>query len=299
MRDFRLLWQDLKHGRSGAPLKLLRKFHLIALCIFSLLGFFMSTSPASAVQTSKVPSKTVWHPKLGDTFQLQLSGALNTDIAADIYDIDLFDSSPSQIVLLKKSGRKVVCYFSGGSSEKWRPDFAKFSPADMGNPLQGWPGENWLDIRSSNVRKIMRARMDLATKKGCDGVDPDNVDGYSNSTGFALTGKNQLDYNKFLSYQAHLRGLAVGLKNDIAQIGVLASSFDFAVNEQCHEFDECAAYRAITLLGKPVLNVEYQQRYLHNTDGAFVSLCLTVRSEKLYTLVLPLLLDGTSRMSCD
>lgn len=141
--------------------------------------------------------------------------------------------------------------------------------------------------------------MDLAVKKGCDGIDPDNVDGFSNSTGFALTGKNQLDYNKFLSHQAHLRGLAVGLKNDISQINALAPIFEFAVNEQCHEFDECAAYGAFTSLGKPVLNVEYQQRYVDNANDAFIALCTKARSENLHTLVLPLLLDGTSRLSCD
>jgi len=276
-----------------------RKRLIIWLCIFSLLGFIVSSPPATATPTAKARPRTVWHPKLNDTFQLQLSGVLNTSVAATIYDIDLFDSSSSQIALLKKDDHKVVCYFSAGSSEDWRADYAKFLPGDMGKPLQGWQGENWLDIRSSNVRKVMRARIDLALKKGCDGVDPDNVDGYSNSTGFPLTKKNQLDYNRFLSHQAHLRGLAVGLKNDIAQIGVLALSFEFAVNEQCHEFDECTAYRAFTSIGKPVLNVEYQQRYVENTDGAFVALCAKARSENLHTLVLPLLLDGTSRLSCD
>lgn len=254
---------------------------------------------AKAVETSSVPDKTRWQPKLGDTFQIQLSGVLNSNIDAHIYDIDLFDSSPSQIALLKSKGRRVVCYFSAGSSEKWRADFKRFSSADKGKALEGWQGENWLDTRSSNVRKIMQARMDLAAKKGCDGVDPDNVDGYSNTTGFALTGKNQIEYNRFLSYQGHLRGLAVGLKNDVAQVGALATNFDFAVNEQCHEFEECAPYRAFISRGKPVLNVEYQPQYLHNTDDAFVLLCASAHAEKLYTLVLPHLLDGTSRLSCN
>lgn len=259
----------------------------------------MDATQASASHISPTQPKAVWHPKLGDTFQLQLSGVLNVDVTANIYDIDLFDSSSSQIALLKKRTRKVVCYFSAGSSEKWRADFPKFLPRDMGKPLQGWQGENWLDIRSSNVRKIMRARIDLAARKGCDGVDPDNVNGYANPTGFPLTAKDQLNYNLFLSHQAHARGLAVGLKNDIAQISVLAPSFDFAINEQCHEFAECSGYGSFTSVGKPVLNVEYQQRYVDNTGGAFDGLCAKARSENLHTLVLPLLLDGTSHRTCD
>lgn len=233
-----------------------------------------------------------------DTFHLQLSGVLATNVAADIYDIDLFDTSPTQIAQLKQQGHKVVCYFSAGSSENWRPDFAQFLMADMGNPLQGWSGENWLDTRSGTVRKVMRARLDLALSKGCDGVDPDNVDGYTNYTGFLLTAHDQLDYDRFLSAQAHSRGLAIGLKNDVAQLSALATSFDFAVNEQCHEFDECTGYRAFTSKDKPVLNVEYQKRFVDNIDGAFVALCVRARAENLHTLVLPLLLDGSFRLSC-
>lgn len=263
------------------------------------MGLIMSSPSALALPSSTVQLKLAWRPKVGDSFQIQLNGKLDTKVLANVYDIDLFDTTAAQIAFLKKTNRKVVCYFSAGSGENWRPDFPNFLPKDMGKPLQGWQGENWLDIRSGTVRRVMRARMDLAVRKGCDGIDPDNVDGYSNSTGFALTAKEQVGYNLFLAHQAHARGLAVGLKNDIAQVGVLAPSFDFAVNEQCHEFNECAGYRAFTTLGKPVLNIEYQDRYVKNTDGARVVLCKASRLEELYTLVLPLSLMGKPRLSCD
>lgn len=48
----------------------------------------------------------------------------------------------------------------------------------MGNPLDGWPNEKWLNINSANVRSIMTKRIQLASSMGCDAVDPDNVDGY-------------------------------------------------------------------------------------------------------------------------
>ncbi|MFP3534108.1 endo alpha-1,4 polygalactosaminidase, partial [Burkholderia sp. SIMBA_042] len=88
---------------------------------------------------------------------------------------------------LKSQGKRVVCYFSAGSSENWRSDYSQFTAADQGNPLDGWAGERWLDTRSANVRRIMTARMDLAKSKGCDGIDPDNVDGYTNNPGLPLT----------------------------------------------------------------------------------------------------------------
>lgn len=42
----------------------------------------------------------------------------------------------------------------------------------------------------------MQARLDLAVQKGCDGVEPDNVDGYQNNSGFPLTAQDQLAYNR-------------------------------------------------------------------------------------------------------
>ena len=46
----------------------------------------------------------------------------------------------------------------------------------------------------------MGKRMDLAKSKGCDGIEPDNVDVYSNhNTGFHFTASDQLAYNKWLA----------------------------------------------------------------------------------------------------
>ncbi|KAK3172532.1 hypothetical protein OEA41_005854 [Lepraria neglecta] len=81
--------------------------------------------------------------------------------------------------------RKVICYFSAGSYENWRPDTSKST--DLGKPLDGWPGEWWLQTNSANVRKIMLARLDQAVLKGCDGVNPDNIDAYDNNNGVSLT----------------------------------------------------------------------------------------------------------------
>ncbi len=58
----------------------------------------------------------------------------------------------------------------------------------------------------------MLRRLDLAVTKGCDGVEPDNMDGYANDSGFPLTAEDQLTFNRFIANEAHRRGLAVGLK---------------------------------------------------------------------------------------
>ncbi|MCM5681435.1 endo alpha-1,4 polygalactosaminidase [Schlegelella sp. S2-27] len=240
-----------------------------------------------------------WKPAATTSWHWQLSGDLKTNVAATIYDIDLFNVSTATMQQLKSAGHKVVCYFSAGSSEDWRDDYRKFSSADKGLAMDEWPGEHWIDIRSANVRSIMAARLDLAKSKGCDGVEPDNVDGYTNRTGFPLSAQHQIDYNRFLADEAHRRGLAIGLKNDVDQLAALEPHFDFAVNEQCHQYNECAGYASFTSRNKPVLNAEYAAKYRNNTGGARDTLCAAARRLNMRTLVLPLALDGSYRFSCD
>jgi hypothetical protein len=258
-----------------------------------------TAATAAPAPTASPPTGSArWTPAATDTWQWQLKGIIDTRPMATVYDIDLFDAPQATVDALKVQGRRIICYFSAGSSENWRNDFARFAAADMGNPLDNWPGERWLDTRSANVREIMKVRLDLAVSKGCDGVEPDNMDGYQNVSGFTLTADTQMDYNRFIAREAHARGLAVGLKNDVDQLAALEPEFDFAVNEQCHQFIECDGYSAFTSKGKPVFNAEYDSRWV--TDAAQRNaLCSAARAAGLRTLVLPLELDGSFRYSCD
>lgn len=261
-----------------------------------------TTDSAAAMQVAQPEASTglaaPWIPNVADTWQWQLTGTINTSYNASVYDVDLFDTPNSVITTLHSQGKHVVCYFSAGSGENWRPDYAKFLLSDLGRALDGWAGEKWLDTRSANVRSVMAARMDLAKTRGCDGVEPDNVDGYNNSPGFPLTANTQLDYNRYLAAQAHARGLKVALKNDVDQLAALQPSFDFAVNEQCHQYNECNGYSAFTSAGKPVFNAEYKSKWATSaTDRA--KLCASARAANLRTLVLPLALNDKFRYSCD
>jgi hypothetical protein len=239
-----------------------------------------------------------WRPGVDTTWQWQLSGKLDTRYDVQVYDVDLFDTPDDTFAELKAAGRKVVCYLSAGSAENWRPDYSSFQRSDLGHALDGWPGERWVDTRSQNVRAIMSARLDLAASRGCDGVEPDNVDAYTNRSGFPLTRATQIDYNRFLAGAAHARGLAVGLKNDVGQLAVLEPSFDFALNEQCNQYKECAGYSSFTGNGKPVFNAEYAHKYRKNTKGARDQLCAAMKAARIQTLVLALKLDDRYRYSC-
>lgn len=203
------------------------------------------------------PAGGAWTPPPGTSWQWQLTGSVDTSLAVDVYDIDLFDVPQAKIDTLHAAGRTVICYFSAGSWEDWRSDAGAFAPSDLGNTLSGWPDERWLDIRSPDVRAIMKTRLDLAASRGCDAVEPDNVDGYQNASGFALSAADQVDYNTFLAREAHDRGLSVGLKNALGLVPQLEPHFDWALNEECLAYSECGDLQPFLDAGKAVFHVEY------------------------------------------
>ena len=104
----------------------------------------------------------------------------------------------------------------------------------------------------------MKARLTRCVRKGFDGVEFDNVDGYANNTGLLLTAGQQLRYNVFLANQAHRRGLSAALKNDLGQVPKLLRYFDFALDEQCFQYRECSKLKPFVTAGKAVFEVEYR-----------------------------------------
>ena len=232
------------------------------------------------------PPSTIWRPAPGTTWQWQLSGTLDPSLPVAVYDVDLYETSAAQISALRASGKKVICYFSAGSYEPGRPDSASFPAAVKGRVMDGWPDERWLDIRASAVRELMAARIALAQTKGCDAVEPDNVDGFDNDTGFALTAAHQVAFNRFLAQTAHARGLSIGLKNAMAIIPELVGDFDWALNEECFTYEECAAMTPFIAAGKAVFHAEYV------AASRTAAVCAVTRPLGLSTIIKRLDLDA-------
>lgn len=221
-------------------------------------GHAATLAAATAAASPSPASRPRWAPRPGVTWQWQLSGPLDMSVSAQVYDVDLFGTSAVQVRRLHALGRKVICYLSAGSYEPYRPDSGRYPRVLLGRPLDGWPDERWLDIRRLDLLgPLIAARLDVCAAKGFDGVEPDNVDGFASDTGFPLTAADQRRFNRRVADLAHQRGLAVGLKNDVDQVSDLQSSFDFAVNEQCAQYDECGALSVFVRAGKAVFHVEY------------------------------------------
>ncbi|MEZ4816096.1 MAG: endo alpha-1,4 polygalactosaminidase [Bdellovibrionota bacterium] len=189
-------------------------------------------------------------------FQYQLDGKVKNYRVHWVF-LDLFDNSSSTIKAFRKQGKKVICYFSAGTYENWRSDKGRFPSSIRGKSVDGWAGEQWLDTSSSTTLSIMKSRLDLARSKGCTGVDPDNVDGFDNNTGFNLSKSTSINYLKRLASEAHSRGLWIGLKNSAEIASSLSSTMNFAVVEECFKYNECGSYSSFVSKRKPVFLIEY------------------------------------------
>ena len=253
-----------------------------AITLFLLSSFLLGCKPASpspgldsvpkatsTLMTSTQPASPWWHPTVGLTWQWQIGNDdIDTSIKADVYDIDLYVDQ-AIIDELHAQGRKVICYISVGSWEDWRPDKDRFPPEVLGKDYEGWKGERWLDIRAiDKLAPIMLARLDLCKAKGFDAVEPDNMEIYTNDTGFPLTYEDQLKFAIWLADESHKRGLAIGQKNASDQVADLVHVYDFAITEDYFFYNEAASMLPYINAGKPVFAAEYT-----DLPGDFAEFC--------------------------
>jgi hypothetical protein len=210
---------------------------------------------------------TVWQPTTAAPIHFHWMIGASSFTSGDIlsgqngptvYDIDGANAT---------AGAVAICYVEVGSLEQGRPDYAKFPSSVIGPAVQGWPGENWLLVTAANqsvILPLMKARfVDWCQAKGFDAIEPDNLDAWTNSSG--VTETDNIAYDLAIGQLAHALPLSIGLKNvmtdvDPSQYASFVALFDWALNEQCYEYDECNVYSAsgsFLPAAKAVFDVEY------------------------------------------
>jgi hypothetical protein len=134
---------------------------------------------------------------------------------------------------------------------------------DDGEPVidPGWPDELLLDTSTdadvAALAEIVGAQVAECAERGFDAVELDNLDSWTRSGG-RLDEDGAVDLATRLVAVARENGLAAGQKNtpDLGTRGRDEAGFDFAVSEECGQYDECAAYTDV--YGAAVLDVEYE-----------------------------------------
>jgi len=230
--------------------------------IASLLFLALTGALTSTVS---IPNDTTW-ALLAWGFP---DGGHDTTSGVQLVDLDI-DGQKDIISGFKSAGQIVMCYFSAGTLEPFRPDCqankALWMSAAVGE-MSGW-AEYWLNITNLPLlQQLMTPRFTKAVNYGCDVIEPDNTDCFDNSDCYSAFGLEngdtlipyQITYNNWLAQIAHSNGLSIALKNTIGLINDIGSNFDCAVNEQCQTYQECDSYSAFASTNKAIFQVEYKQ----------------------------------------
>ncbi|HEY3942730.1 MAG TPA: endo alpha-1,4 polygalactosaminidase [Acidimicrobiales bacterium] len=233
-----------------------------------------TTAPPTTTTTTQASPSVVegttggrWAPAVNATWQWDLSDSPPgpvPDGPVQFIDIDGFDNSAATVAQLHSEGMKVVCYVDVGTAENYRSDFSSF-PSSLLGLSNGWPGEYWLDTSPdgpeySTLQAIMTARFQMCADKGFDAVEPDNLDGSENSTGFNLTVTEGDQYAEWIAAEVHSLGMSVAQKNFEDQSSTLEPFFDFVIEEQCYQYTDCSDLEPYVTAHKAVLDVEYDGR---------------------------------------
>lgn len=123
-----------------------------------------------------------------------------------------------------------------------------------------WPDEVLIDTRPGADQDALVSRVggwiDECARAGFDAVEFDNLDTYAR-TGGVLHREDAVSIARRLVERAHAAGLAAAQKNaaEDARLFHDEAGFDFAVVEECAQFDECGVYR--DAYGDAVIGVEY------------------------------------------
>jgi len=218
----------------------------------------------------------VWHPTAAAPIHFHWMIGASTFTTHDIlsgqngqvvYDIDGANATMADVAAIHAAGAIAVCYVDVGSLEQGRPDYADFPASVVGPGVQGWPGENWLLVTAANqsiILPLMKARfVNWCQAKGFDAIEPDNLDAWTNISN--VSEADNVAYDLAIGQLAHGLPLSIGLKNimtDLApsQYATFLGVFDWALNEQCYEYNECGVYTAAGSFlpaGKAVFDVEY------------------------------------------
>ncbi|MER5554734.1 endo alpha-1,4 polygalactosaminidase [Streptomyces sp. NPDC002793] len=160
-----------------------------------------------------------------------------------------------------------VCYVNAfqtqpGALQWWQDTHPELLLRDGDGKLvidEGWD-EVLLDTstaaRRAQLAEIVGDWIDGCAESGFQAVEPDNLDSFERSNG-KLTKEHNAAFAEALAARAHSEGLAIGQKNTTDLLGRHdAIGFDFAVTEECAQFDECDAYA--DAYDDRVLAIEYE-----------------------------------------
>ncbi len=162
-----------------------------------------------------------------------------------------------------------VCYINAfqtqGNYGGTRPDESQNWPSSVvlrSSEDPNWPGEFLIDISTTEKQETAAAHLqqliDICADKGFDAIEYDNLDSWTRLPNLPFDQRDTVSYATMITERAHDAGLAVAHKNTtdlIASGDHETIGFDFAIAEECGQWDECDVF--VSGYGSLVMAVEY------------------------------------------
>ncbi|MDQ0408258.1 endo alpha-1,4 polygalactosaminidase [Streptomyces sp. NPDC000349] len=246
---------------------------LAGVCAAAVLATAAALVPGSTPAEAAVPAPPPAHAD----FDYQIGGAYTPPSGVRVVSRD-HTASPA-------AGLYNICYVNAfqaqrGAEDEWDDDLLL---RDAGGDIvydTEWK-EALLDLRTADKRERVAEKIgtwiDSCGDKGFQAVEPDNYDSYTRSEKL-LDAADAQAFVKLLAERAHADGLAIGQKNTVELAGNrVANGLDFAVAEECGEWDECGDYTAE--FGDHVIVIEYTAEGLSKACSGFADTLSIVRRD--------------------
>ncbi|KUL22743.1 endo alpha-1,4 polygalactosaminidase [Actinoplanes awajinensis] len=220
-----------------------------------------TTTPPVTTTTAPAATPTFAPPPANATFDYQIGGAYTPPSGVTVVSRDR-EATPAP-------GVYTICYVNAfqaqpGAESWWKTNHPDLLLHDAAGDLvidEDW-NEIMLDFSTPAKRTaltgVVGAWIDACATRGFKAIESDNLDSYTRSKGL-LTQAQAIAYATALNSRAHAKGLAAGQKNtaDLSSANAKKAGFDFAVAEECADWDECDAYTAS--YGNNVIVIEYSR----------------------------------------
>jgi hypothetical protein len=213
----------------------------------------------------------------------QLGGAYTPPMGVTVVSRDR-SASPA-------AGLYNICYVNGFQIQPEEASWWQTNHPDLilrdasGNPIidADW-NEMLIDVsapKRAAVASIVGGWIDGCKQSGFDALEIDNLDSYTRSQG-RLTADDAVAMMHMFTDLAHARALPAAQKNSAELVARKAElGTDFAVAEECVDFQECTTYT--DGYGDHVLVIEYTQSAFDTGCTQFPSLSIVLRDRNLVT----------------
>ncbi|SEB72928.1 endo alpha-1,4 polygalactosaminidase [Streptomyces melanosporofaciens] len=245
-----------------------------------------AASAAAAVvavsMSSGANASEVALPPAHGGFDYQIGGEYTPPKGVDIVSRDRADSPAA--------GLYNICYVNAfqvqpGERDQW-PDDLLLRDSDGDLVIDTHWKEPLLDISTAKKRERVAEKVngwiDGCAEDGFDAVEPDNYDSYERSQKL-LTTTHAKEFMALLSEHAHAQGLAIAQKNTAELLADRkAAGLDFAVVEECGQYDECGEFAKA--YDDHVVVVEYgEEGFAEACEGWGDRLSIVLRDEDVST----------------